>query len=422
MSDVDSIKGKLLVVDDNEMNRDMLSRRLLRRGHEVATANDGREALAAIAEDHFDVVLLDVTMPVMDGFECLVELRKTFSPTQLPVIMVTARDESDDVISALKAGANDYVTKPLDFPVVAARLQTQLSLKNAVDRILQLESDLTLQNEQLLKVNARMKRDLDAAARIQQAGLPRSVPHTDAAVFAWAYQPCDELGGDSLNIIQLDDRYIALYVLDVSGHGVQAALLSVTLNRELTPRGGAASMITDTKVESPGVEASPPASVAERLNRVYPMDMETQQYFTVIYGLFDTQTNNFRFVGAGHPGPVLANGGDKAEVQQCPGFPIGIVDDADYDEHVIQLQPGDRVFMYSDGIIEEADQDDEQFGHPRLIDSIQQTSELPLQATVDRILENVKEWTGGADVRDDLTVLAMEVLGKDTQESTSTRA
>lgn len=127
--------GNLLVVDDKENNRDFLSRRLSRKGFSVATAESGRQALEMIGAGGFDVVLLDVMMPELDGLTVLKMIRDTHSPTELPVIMVTAKDRSRDVVTALERGANDYVTKPIDFQVVLARVQTQVSLKRTGDEL-----------------------------------------------------------------------------------------------------------------------------------------------------------------------------------------------------------------------------------------------------------------------------------------------
>ena len=138
--------ARLLVVDDNEMNRDMLSRRLSGRGYAVEVAKDGREALAAVEQGAFDVILLDVMMPELSGIEVLKTIRGSFSESDLPVIMATARDASQDVVEALKLGANDYVTKPLDFPVVLARVETQIGLKRQKEEIRRLARDLDLRN------------------------------------------------------------------------------------------------------------------------------------------------------------------------------------------------------------------------------------------------------------------------------------
>ncbi len=143
---MDKFDGALLVVDDSEMNRDMLTRRLVRRGYTVAAAENGRQALDMIAAQPFDLIVLDIMMPGLSGLEVLEELRQRYAPSELPVIMATAKDQSEDIVLALKLGANDYVTKPLDFPVVLARVQTQLSLKRAMQEIQTLAGQLEQRN------------------------------------------------------------------------------------------------------------------------------------------------------------------------------------------------------------------------------------------------------------------------------------
>ena len=246
IAETPAVQNCVLVVDDNEMNRDMLSRRLQRKGCDVTVADDGELALELIRDHQFDLVLLDVMMPGLNGLEVLKTLRETHTAIDLPIIMVTALRESEDIVKALTLGANDYVTKPLDFPVVLARVQTQLALKRAAEQVQQLERALAERNQELEQtnsrletVNGRMSRDLKAAAKIQEAFLPREALHVPGLAFAWTYRPCDELGGDGLNVIPLGGSRVGLYLLDVSGHGVASALLSVTLSRVLSPPSGA---------------------------------------------------------------------------------------------------------------------------------------------------------------------------------------
>jgi class 3 adenylate cyclase len=144
---MDKFDGSLLVVDDSEMNRDMLARRLVRRGYTVAAAEDGRQALEMIAAQQFDLIVLDIMMPGLSGLDVLEDLRQRYAPSELPVIMATAKDQSEDIVLALKLGANDYVTKPLDFPVVLARVQAQLSLKRAMQEIQTLAEQLEQRNQ-----------------------------------------------------------------------------------------------------------------------------------------------------------------------------------------------------------------------------------------------------------------------------------
>jgi class 3 adenylate cyclase len=173
--------GSLLVVDDNDMNCDMLSRRLTRRGYMVAVATDGQQALQMIDEHPFDLILLDIMMPGMSGLDVLKILRERYSVADLPIIMVTAKDQSEDIVEALKLGANDYVTKPLDFPVVLARTQTQLSLKQAMQQIQHLAEQLELRNRFIRKTFGRYLTDevvtslLDSPEGLQLGGERRCI-------------------------------------------------------------------------------------------------------------------------------------------------------------------------------------------------------------------------------------------------------
>jgi sigma-B regulation protein RsbU (phosphoserine phosphatase) len=251
----------ILVVDDEELNRDGLARRLQRYDYEVVAAPNGREAIELLGGRRFDLVLLDIMMPGMNGLEVLKFLRRVDSLIDLPIIMVTAKGESEDMVEALELGANDYVTKPLDFPVVLARIRTQLALRRAVAQVKELEGKLDAHNrelqaatENLTAANNRHTQDLEAAARIQRAFLPALPPEVPGARFAWAFEPCSQLAGDYLNVFRLGDRSAGLCVLDVAGHGVAAALLSVTVSQLLTRIAG-----------GPGQAVVPPAEVAARL-------------------------------------------------------------------------------------------------------------------------------------------------------------
>ena len=263
------------------------------------------------------------------------------------------------------------------------------------------------QNQDLSQANQRMKNDLDAAARVQQTLLPDNVPEVKGLSFAWSYKPCDELAGDALNIVRINDDLIAVYLLDVSGHGVPAALLSVTATRGLDPRaGGAASLVA-----GPGAnpEAVDPVQVASRLNSLYPMASNGGHYFTMIYGLLDVHTRRLRFTVAGHPAPILARTGEPARRLDVPGFPIGMIKTAEYDESVIELQPGDRLYLHSDGLTEEVNAQDEQFSDERLLSAITDGRDLSLSDTVESLVRKVIAWRGEDHLKDDVSILAIAV-------------
>jgi phosphoserine phosphatase RsbU/P len=412
-----SKSGCLLVVDDDEANRDILSRRLTRQGYDVTLAEDGSRAIARTRERPFDLVLLDVVMPGLSGLEVLQELRQAHPATELPVIMVTARNESGDVVEALRLGANDYVSKPLDFPVVLARIQTQLSLKRAVEAVVRLERslaernhDLEGANAQLAEANRRMGRDLRAAARIQGAFLPRGEPELAGARFAWHYRPCDELAGDGLNVFALDDRHAALYVFDVSGHGVASALLSVSLSRVLSHPSDPSSVLATADESGQCDRLLPPAEVAEQLNRMFPFDETTEQYFTMVYGVLDVATAEFRYVSAGHPGVAYIPGNGPGRIAQDRGFPIGLAM-LPYEEHSIAMEPGDRLYLYSDGIPEAMTPDNKAFGGDRLIKALERVRGEPLERGISALLGEVQHWAGTVGLRDDASIVAVEFLG-----------
>jgi sigma-B regulation protein RsbU (phosphoserine phosphatase) len=411
--------GTLLVVDDDELNRDMLSRRLERKGFRVAVSADGPSALALIAARPFDLVLLDVMMPGLSGLDVLRIIRQQHPATDLPVIMATARDQSEEIVHALQLGASDYVTKPLDFPVVLARIETQILLKRSVAEIVRLKHDLALQNQQLEESNARlalinrrMERDLRAAARIQASLLPRRLPSYPGTCFAWHFEPCDELAGDGLNVVVLDDRRVGLYVLDVSGHGVASALLSVTVSRILSaPRDPSSVLVRGFNDEGGNGRETPPvplnaAEVANELTRRFPFDLATGQYFTILYGLFDVTSGRFEYASAGHPGLVHAPAAGNPRIIDVPGYPIGLAP-AGYESHCVELGAGDRLYLYSDGITEAMNPTDVLFGAERMLGSLVRGRSVSLAQSVSDLVAEIRSWCG-ARLRDDISLLAVE--------------
>jgi sigma-B regulation protein RsbU (phosphoserine phosphatase) len=390
-------KGRLLVVDDDEMNRDMLSRRLAAKGYAVETAENGAAALDRARSGAFDLVLLDIMMPGIDGLEVLKILRGVFSASDLPIIMATARGDSLDIVEALRLGANDYITKPLDFPVALARVQTQLSLKRA--------------REELQAAHRKMKRDLQAAARIQEALLPTAAPAVSGPTFAWRYRACEELAGDSLNLFALDDRHVCLYLFDVSGHGVPSSLLAVSVSRSLTLYADRSSLVREPGDGPDGYSLTGPAEVARRLNVIYPMTAsgDAHLYFTLVYGILDAGTGRLRLVVAGHPLPLVLRRDGPVEEAGRSSLPIGLLPAADYDEADVDLERGDRLYVYSDGLCEERGRSGEEFGIERLRAAIVRNRGETLERSLDAILAELADWSGGDQFKDDVSILAVEM-------------
>lgn len=262
--------------------------------------------------------------------------------------------------------------------------------------------------EQLASLNARMKRDLDAAAQIQRELLPHQLPESRYARFSWIYRPCDELGGDSINVFPFDPQHVGLFVLDVSGHGVSSALLSVSITHALTPRADPSSIVTRQESEKQSIVS--PADVVAQLNRMFPMRSHAAQFVTMIYGILDFEHRQLRFTGAGHPPPILMRQGEPPLDDVAGGPPIGIFDEASYDVCTIPLQSGDRLFFYTDGLIEAHSQENKLFGKQRLLDILINGKAAPLDDLVRKLEMEVVSWTGTPKLQDDLTILAIEIL------------
>jgi sigma-B regulation protein RsbU (phosphoserine phosphatase) len=402
--------ASLLVVEDNPVTGDLLSRWLRGRGHEVAVCADGKRALELTASNSYDLVLLDVGVPGADGFEVLRAIRLTRPATALPVVMATAHGQSEMVVRALELGANDYVTKPYDPAVLLARVQTQLSIKRLVEQQSRLERSLADRNEaleranlRLSEANLRMKADLRAAARIQEALLPAADTDVPGVRLAWSFRPCEDLAGDTLNVFPVGRDHLGLYVLDVAGHGVPAALLSVHLSLTLSPARDPASPVIRAGVPVP------PAEVVDSLNRRFAW-ATTERYFTLFYGVLDLRTGRLRYACAGHPGPAHLCGEATCRFLPPSGTPVGVIDQ-EYKEHALTLSPGDRLYLYSDGLTEAADAGGEMYGQDRLAELVTHRRGAPLGDSLAALVADVEAWSGG-QARDDRSVLAIEFTGQ----------
>jgi sigma-B regulation protein RsbU (phosphoserine phosphatase) len=256
-----------------------------------------------------------------------------------------------------------------------------------------------------------MSRDLRAAARIQETFLPRELPPVPGTAFAWIYRPCDELAGDGLNVIPLGGERTGLYILDVSGHGVAAALLSVTLSRVLSHPSEPSSILGREGAVRDRLEIAPPAEVADRLNRLFPFDISTEQFATMIYGVLNSATGEFRYVSAGHPGPVHLPAGARPVILESEGFPIGLAEDP-YEERSVRLAAGDRLYLYSDGLPEAMDRTGEPFGDDRLLETIGRGRSKPLRESVTALVGDIELWRGAAGAQDDVSILAVEIAAE----------
>jgi len=240
---------------------------------------------------------------------------------------------------------------------------------------------------------------------------------TPSVCTAWKYVPTDELAGDAIGLTLIDDRYLVAYVLDVSGHGVPAALLSVTAMHALEPDPAETSLLRD--VARTGNDAAGfgtvqrPSRVAMELNRRFRAGENDGRYLTMILCVLDTHDGRLRVTSAGHPTPLLLRGREAIDVPDAGGFPIAIFDVADYEDELVQLHPGDRLCLFSDGIAEQpkGPGEGEQFGVGRLRESLASRSAAPAVQAADAVIDDLTAWAACKSFVDDVSIVLIEWRG-----------
>lgn len=329
-----AISGHLLVVDDNENNRDMLARRLERQGFTVSTAENGREALRRVREEPFDLALLDIMMPELDGYTVLQIMKADPAIRHIPVIMISALDEMEAVVRCIEAGAEDFLPKPFDPVLLRARIGASLEKKQLRDQ--EQRTHLALVESQ-----KHLAAELAEAAEYVKSLLPQTLNgqiKTD-----WRFIPSTQLGGDAFGYHWLDADHFAMYLLDVCGHGVGAALLSISVMNVLR------SQSLQTDFRNPG-------AVLSALNDAFQMDNQNDMYFTMWYGVLNRHTRQLLYSSGGHPPSVLLSQGQVAQLR-TPGMSIGSLPGTQYKIGTCTAPRGSDLFIFSDGAYELTKQD-----------------------------------------------------------------
>jgi sigma-B regulation protein RsbU (phosphoserine phosphatase) len=322
--------GRILIVDDSEMDRDILSRHLERQGHAVREASSGTAALDILARAETDLVLLDLMMPGFNGFQLLKTLKEDPALEEIPVIMLSAVEDPESIARCLELGAEDFISKTFDPILLKARVETTLEKKFLRDQE-------RIYVEALLESRTKLLHELAEAALYVRHLLPE--PMTEPIFVDWRYHPSAQLGGDSFGYHFLDESTLAFYLLDVSGHGIGASLLSVSVLNILRHHA-----VADADFREP-------ASVLASLNRRFRMEDQNNMYFTLWYGVYDRSSRSLRYASAGSPPAVLVETDGTAELLSTGGTAVGIDEDAEYETREYD-GPRGRLFLFSDGTYE----------------------------------------------------------------------
>jgi sigma-B regulation protein RsbU (phosphoserine phosphatase) len=364
----------ILIVDDNPANVEILKMRLAANNYDIITAMDGESGLAEAIDKTPDLILLDIMMPKMDGLEVCRRLKGDSSLPFMPIIMVTAKADSKDIVAGLEAGGDEYLTKPVDHAALVARVKSMLRIKSLHDRV--------------LEQSAQLKHQLKTATKIQSLFWP-DIPELEVGNHIWALStPAAYIGGDLYDIISMPDKSLLVYVADVSDKGVPAALIMAALS---------------TKIKNESRIHKDVDKLLETINNSLHKLISKEGYFaTIVLIRYWPNSGIMQFSVGGHLQPLWIAGKEIRYFPQVSGISLGIMPDVPYEVKEIILSPGESVLLYTDGVIEAENVNKEMYGHDRMSDYIKNSKGPPWGEGLNN---EIRKWRGNAKINDDLTLL-----------------
>ncbi|MEN3370138.1 MAG: phosphoserine phosphatase RsbU/P [Verrucomicrobiota bacterium] len=377
---------RILVADDDATSRKLLVKILASAGFSCTQAPDGFEALKALRADPPSLLLLDFDMPGMDGAEVLRELRKDANAAiaQIPTIMLTGHGGEESEVLCLEAGADDFVTKPINQAVLQARIETQLRLRS-------MRSQLQKQNDELEAWRRNLERDLEAARLTQQSLIPQKPPVLPGWDIAAIYRPVIQVGGDIYGWLRMPDGRTLFWIADATGHGASAALLT-TLAKLLFHHGT--------------VEHNEPAEIMEAVNNDFRSIFGARSFMTAMCVALDATTGRISVVGAGHPPLLVARSGGRTEAIPSSAPPLGLLERSEFVETNMALEPGDAFFLYTDGLYGAGHDENPRLSSTRLSEMLQPMA-ASAQALLTRVVEAAANNDGGKPSPDDVAAVAV---------------
>lgn len=393
----------ILVVDDSESERCRLAILMESQGYDTIVAADADEALAMAEFHRPGIIISDWYMPGKNGLELCKELRKTKHGSDAYFILVTSQDRHEHLSKGLDEGADDFLAKPYRADEIRARVtagrRTFLCKRTLGQANDQLMEDLGQWQSKETKITS----SLAAAAELHARRRHPTNSVIGSIRLGHASRIAEHLPGDVYGCMPLDKNgNIAFFQVDVVGHGVSAALNSFSVSRLIGSRRGMEKILTTDNKPTPAHE------VVATLNEYFNSDDHCDQYFTMIYGIINSNTGVGQLCQAGHPHPLIVTADGKTRTVGAGGLPVGLVDMARYESVNFTLDPGDRLLMYSDGVIEGRHPTAGQLGFQALSYLAADLHRLPLQDWLDNIDSFVRNWEGGDSPEDDASLLAVE--------------
>ena len=384
---------KILSVDDEndlELLLTQYFRRKIRKGeYDFHFAHNGLEALTMLLkEKDFDIILSDINMPEMDGLTLLTKINEMQNPA-LKCIMVSAYGDMGNIRQAMNNGAFDFATKPIDLDDLS------LTIEKAIEQIHYIK-EMQKEHNELTGI----KGDLAVAREIQQAILPRIFPpfpeEANTLDIAADMNAAKDVGGDFYDFFRIDNDRIGFTIADVSGKGVPAAIFMA---------------VARTLIRATGIRGVSPAECMTYINALLSQESVNYMFVTVFYGIYNIRTGEVTYTNAGHNPPYLMKSdGSVEELPLSKDIVAGAIDDYEFTEDTLQLEKGDTLLLFTDGVTEAIDKDEKDYGDERLRKLLGQCSKLSCQEIVDKVKADVKAFVGEAEQSDDITLLALKRL------------
>ena len=375
---------RILVVDDEPDLEHLMRQRLRRdvraRRYELLFAHNGIEALEQMRGNKVDMVLSDINMPQMDGLTLLEQIPQV--DPNIRAVIVSAYGDMANIRTAMNRGAFDFVTKPIDFNDLKITIDKTL-------RHLQVLRDALKTRDQLVAI----RNELDVASKMQQSILPTEFPRSEKYELFGNMEPAREVGGDFFDIVALSDECVGLAIADVSGKGVPAALFMMSSR----------TLLKGAAIGHPG-----PAAAMGEVNNLLEEDNEASMFVTVFYTVYDPASGELVYCNGGHNPPLIVHpNGNSTVLGETDGIALGIMPGFEYAQHSVQLESGDILLLYTDGVSEAMNADAEEFGMDRLQEVFRANPPKTAEEANQAVFAAVHEFAGGTPQSDDITCLTL---------------
>lgn len=386
----------ILIVDDNPKNRQVLGEILTDEGYQVIIAQNGMQALKAAQAFPPDMILLDVMMPEMDGFETCEQLKADSRTHDIPVIFLTALGSMADKVKGFEKGGVDYVTKPIQIEELVMRVATHLQLN-------QLQSELKKANQELEQQKIQMEEELQTAAAVQHHLLPKKLPQHQRLDLGTHYQSTSETCGDWYGFMTSFKSHLYVLIGDVTGHGASAALVTATAS-------SACHLLEEMYSEGVALDTAPPlpSTLMNYLNHAVFDTGNPTHFMTFLIARLNLETLELTFSNAGHCTPLLFRNKRMKHLLNLNPW-LGAQRHQKFGDSSFALESGDILYFYTDGLTEAANLDNEMWGERRLVSYLKSCPDASPQALVSGSVQKMQTWRGARPLDDDISLVAVKV-------------